>query len=126
MDITTIVNPRFYFAPGEPLLDMLIKFSQAHYDSTCKNASRPEGFLARWKAHVHAGVLLNEDAPRDVEATPRDLDLLMKICEVQRMVLAKGDEAALKQLNEFRQAVGEAMVKAGCWSRAPFVGMTDM
>lgn len=126
MDITIINNPRIYFTPSERLLDLLLKCSEAHYDSACKSAGRSDGFLARWKLSVHSGVLLNEPAPREVEASPRDLDLTMKICEVQRYVLGKRDEEDLKLLNDFRKEVGQAMVQANVWESAPLVGMTDL
>lgn len=114
-------RPYFRLPMPVPVIEALMTMANAHYDGTCRQTGRVGGFIYGWNNHA----AFEPDATVvEVDAAPRELDLCMKICELQRVTPLTDEQRQM--LTEFRTAVGLAMVEAKVWDRAPLVGITDM
>ena len=120
MDIEVRYKPYFQLQMSVVLIDRLMKLADAHYDGRCRQAGRVGGFIYGWNNHA---TFAPEESAVEVSANPDELDTCMKICELARTLLAPAD---LLLVNDFRKAVGVAMVQAKVWESAPLVGMTDL
>lgn len=92
VEIRTV--PRFHFLLDLDTVDAAMALARTHYDLACKQAGRIGGFLYGWAnictANNAASGDPDWDGPMTCEATPRDLDLFLKICEPTRVaVLSK-------------------------------------
>lgn len=76
MDIEITTQPIFWLPLTPRQVAVLDKLSKAHYDATCKAASRPGegGFIHGW--HV-----MSEYVDSLCKATWREMDLCLKIME---------------------------------------------
>lgn len=72
-----IINavPKFELFISQELLNLMINMSEFHYDLTCQAASKQGGLLFGWNNSLD----FSPDLP--LEATARELDLTLKICE---------------------------------------------
>jgi hypothetical protein len=66
--------PNFHLELNEDIINILIKLSESHYDSTCKSASKEGGFLNGWKNQIK----YNEGK---LSSDFYNLDLSLKISE---------------------------------------------
>lgn len=87
MNISITTTPTFRFGITRPVLDVLIKLSESHYDSSCKLLYARAGHR-----QVNGLLRIGDDALRlaleerrvtaTLHATTRDLDLLLKCMEM--------------------------------------------
>lgn len=98
----------------------LSKIASLHYDSTCKHAGSPNGFITGWLRHLVTTDQWNKEAgdscmpmPLDINATSTELDTCMKIMEQASFHHAcrKIDDAEIKRINETRALFNDVFHK---------------
>lgn len=101
MNIQIQGEPVFYLHITKSVIDTCLTLSSLHYDGTCKAAGKLGGFLYGWKNHIE------HFTPETlVRASFRELDLLLKICEMP--VTPHDDE-----MNKFISCVRMALITSG-------------
>lgn len=84
MKIEILMQAQFWLALTREDLEPVFALSSHHYDSVCKAAGAPGGFLYGWRNLVSAHVPVEADPPL-CPGSRRDLDTLLKICEGVRL-----------------------------------------
>ena len=87
--------PRFNFEMNIELIDILIKLSEAHYDSLCRSVSKQGGFLFGWRNIVDFGGGL-------ITCEFKELDITLKISEDFMSTLSENE---LKIISSYRKFV---------------------
>ena len=86
MQIIITAKPQFSLTPTREQLNLLIRMSELHYDMQCKMMSRhaqhmiPNGLFIIWDHSI----TMQEENPEHAavcQATFRELDLVLKVCE---------------------------------------------
>ncbi len=86
MTIEITMQAVFWLSLRRDDLEPLFVLAEHHYDSACRAAAQPRGFLYVWRVMVSAGLPPGADTPK-CRADWRDLDLTLKICENLRMAV---------------------------------------
>lgn len=98
MNIAITSTAVFHLCITRPILDVLIKLSANHYDSSCKllytraGQGQVNGLLRIWNDTLQL-VLVDGESNAKVRATFRDLDILLKCMEMSNWLSA--DETRL-------------------------------
>lgn len=87
MQIQIFVRPVYYLQLTLEELEPLLVMSKHHYDSVCRSASSPGGFLFGWYNTLSVPRLPEQTEPAPCQATYRELDVLLKICEGLRLAV---------------------------------------
>lgn len=85
MRIEILVQAQFWLALTREDLEPVFLLASHHYDSVCKAAGAPGGFLYGWRNIISAHLPPEEIDPPLCSASRRDLDTLLKICEGTRL-----------------------------------------
>jgi hypothetical protein len=72
-------KPEFEISLTKEHVLLLMKLSSCHYDSRCKNASQPRGFLFGWNNILG---LTPDGETLPIRATWHELDTVLKIIEM--------------------------------------------
>lgn len=110
MKIENRPRPHFWLSIDLRTVEVLMSLAQAHYDAVCKHAGqwthqnpdRRNGILAMWYM-----LLSHPGGVKEVDATPRDLDTLLKVCELYRAMGLDPSETAM--VEDFVRSVRKAL-----------------
>lgn len=89
MRVEILMQAQFWLALTREDLEPVFALSSHHYDSACKAAGAPGGFLYGWRNLVSAYVPVEADPPL-CSGSRRDLDTFLKICEGVRLATSCG------------------------------------
>lgn len=95
MKITLSAEPNFSLPLTLQQVKLIAAVSENHYDGTCRAASQVGGFIYGWINYLTFAAerrTPDETEPDTVQATWRQLDSVMKICEMGH--LQPADQAA--------------------------------
>lgn len=100
--------PMFHLFLEKRDIDLLACAAGAHYDSRCKKAALPGGFIFGWR---NAFILAEGEPAPDypMRATRDELDTLLKILEMRSMVFGAED---LKVVDQIARAALQVMINA--------------
>jgi hypothetical protein len=121
MQFTVRGEPRFEFRLTREQVDVLVKMSFRHYDSTCRAASanaHPQiGVIGRWANQLE----YEKDWPVDVPLTPmeaswRELDLCLKVLEYTVVCFPAEVKVASALTLAFIRALRETRVAREGWT----------
>lgn len=87
MQVQIFMRPMFYLQLTLEELEPILVMSKHHYDSVCRSASGPGGFLFGWYNTLSVPRLPDQTEPALCQATYRELDTLLKTCEGLRLAM---------------------------------------
>jgi hypothetical protein len=102
MKIEINSQPLFKLPLSLETIELLMEMSRHHYDGVCKAASAVGGFIYGWRNSVS----FVPEVP--VSATWRELDTLLKICEINT-ALFHGQPEVRKVIWDLVKGVNKAM-----------------
>jgi hypothetical protein len=94
MKASIIAIPKFNLVLNETLVNVLIKLSESHYDSTCKSASKQGGFLFGWRNQI-------EFREGKVSSDSYNLNLSLKIAEDFMSTLPENEAQIIEDYRSF-------------------------
>nr|WP_319566299.1 hypothetical protein [uncultured Rhodoferax sp.] len=101
MKIKINSQPQFMLPLTLETVDLLMEMSRHHYDGVCKSASAVGGFIYGW----HNSVTFMPES--HVRATWRELDTMLKICEISQLL--SGHPGERETIRRLVQDVHKAM-----------------
>lgn len=110
MKIENRPRPHYYLTIPLDTVKALVRLARAHYDATCQHAGcgasenwdRRNGILIVWQMRLSPPCTSTE-----MDATTRELDTLLKVCEIRHgMQLSSEDAAAVE---DFVASVRQAL-----------------
>lgn len=114
MNITIVGSPIFHVGVDIATVELLIQCSEAHYDSVCREAACPAGFLFGWRNLLSWEIKYPDPTavtgPRPT-ATFRELDRTLKICEVANYLFSQAPEKR-QAIHEYQMAIRAALERA--------------
>lgn len=116
MDIEITAEPIFWLPLTQRQITVLTKLSEAHYDWTCKSASRPGegGFIHGWSTLLEYRER-TEPTPL-CKATMREMDLCLKIMEMSSWLPQDEQQVVHELRKSFFGALNKAKVSIPSWS----------
>lgn len=93
MQISISATPVFYIPLTVEQVRLVSKIGSNHYDSVCANACRVGGFIYGWINQLS----FSSGSDPTVKATWRELDTVLKICEMG-LILPPNEKAMLRDL----------------------------
>lgn len=94
-----IASPKFEMTFELPLeaVELMMKCAEHHYDATCRETMAQGGILFTWQRRIKN--MQKMKLPKEVTATSRDLDLLLKVMEF-RPTLTDRERDEVRRLSE--------------------------
>lgn len=100
--ITIRAVPKFYLSLTLAQVKLITELSSSHYDGVCRSASAVGGFIYGWVN------LLTYNPSEQVSAEWRQLDTVLKICEMASYL----DQAQQDEVAKLRKSIYGALNKA--------------
>lgn len=97
MKIEIHAKPIFWMELSLDQIKVLMKCSKSHYDGTCQNACERGGFLFGWNNWIEFSDTNGNEAPPKVSGDFGQLDLCLKILEMD-MLLSKEEKVTASQI----------------------------